>query len=46
MTQLLRIMANLDAARRGRVRPSSASWAMELVSRPLPDDDGLETPAA
>jgi len=45
MTQLLRIMANL-------MRPDAAGpaelgfRAMELVSRLLPDDDGLETPAA
>ena len=43
MTQLLRIMANL-------MRPDAAGpaelgfRAMELVSRLLPDDDGLETP--
>jgi len=45
MTQLLRIMANL-------MRPDAAGpaelgfRAMELVSRLLPDDDGLESPAA
>jgi geranylgeranyl reductase family protein len=45
MTQLLRIMANL-------MRPDAAGpaelgfRAMELVSRILPDNDGLETPAA
>jgi geranylgeranyl reductase family protein len=45
MTQLLRIMANL-------MRPDAAGpaelgfRAMELVSRLLPDDDGLEFPAA
>jgi menaquinone-9 beta-reductase len=45
MTQLLRIMANL-------MRPDAAGpaelgfRAMELVSRVLPDNDGLETPAA
>jgi menaquinone-9 beta-reductase len=45
MTQLLRIMANL-------MRPDAAGpaelgfRAMELVSRLLPDNDGLETPAA
>jgi geranylgeranyl reductase family protein len=45
MTQLLRIMANL-------MRPDAAGpaelgfRAMELVSRFLPDDDGLESPAA
>ena len=43
MTQLLRIMANL-------MRPDAAGpaelgfRAMELVSRFLPDTDGLETP--
>jgi geranylgeranyl reductase family protein len=45
MTQLLRIMANL-------MRPDAAGpaelgfRAMELVSRVLPDNDGLESPAA
>jgi flavin-dependent dehydrogenase len=45
MTQLLRIMANL-------MRPDAAGpaelgfRAMELVSRFLPDSDGLEIPAA
>jgi geranylgeranyl reductase family protein len=45
MTQLLRIMANL-------MRPDAAGpaelgfRAMELVSRVLPDNDGLEFPAA
>jgi geranylgeranyl reductase family protein len=45
MTQLLRIMANL-------MRPDAAGpaelgfRAMELVSRLLPDSDGLESPAA
>ena len=45
MTQLLRIMANL-------MRPDAAGpaelgfRAMELVSRLLPDNDGLENPAA
>jgi geranylgeranyl reductase family protein len=45
MTQLLRIMANL-------MRPDAAGpaelgfRAMELVSRILPDNDGLENPAA
>jgi menaquinone-9 beta-reductase len=45
MTQLLRIMANL-------MRPDAAGpaelgfRAMELVSRLLPDNDGLESPAA
>jgi flavin-dependent dehydrogenase len=45
MTQLLRIMANL-------MRPDAAGpaelgfRAMELVSRLLPDHDGLESPAA
>ncbi len=45
MTQLLRIMANL--MRPDAVGPAELGFrAMELVSRLLPDTDGLELPAA
>ena len=45
MTQLLRIMANL--MRPDAVGPAELGFrAMELVSRLLPDTDGLEIPAA
>ena len=45
MKQLLRIMANL--MRPDATGPAELGYrAMELVSRLLPDTDGLEVPAA